>query len=190
MEKIKEETVYGGYMKVVKAEFTDGKNIFSREKIMRPDAVAVLVYNPGKGIVILTKQFRYPIEDREPENLYEVVAGVVDEGEIPNETAVREVSEEVGYNIKVGDLHFLFESYNSVGYSTEKVYYYIAFVDDENKVSLGGGLKSENENIEVVEMEYFAFLDLLRNKQIKDTKTLICGFASSLRIGTGNPRLI
>src|SRR5207245_10055937 len=69
----------------------------------RGDAAAALLLNRDTQKVILIEQFRYPTYKKGPGWLWEVVAGIVDQGEQPQETIRREVREEIGY--KVDDLH-------------------------------------------------------------------------------------
>ncbi len=65
----------------------------------RGDAAAALLWNRDIQKVILIKQFRYPTYKKGPGWLWEVVAGMVDQGERPEETIRREVREEAGYQV-------------------------------------------------------------------------------------------
>ncbi len=65
------------------------------------------------------------------------------------------------------------EAYSSPGSVTEILYYFIAEYSDAMKVSDGGGLASEHEDIEVLEMPFYEALNMIENGQIKDAKTFI-----------------
>lgn len=146
---------------------------YTRYKLSRPDAVALLVFNKDTNKIILVKQFRYPIANREPENILEVVAGKIDGGESPKAAAIRELEEEIGYSIKEEMLSNSLEMFASPGYSTEKIHIFLAIVDNSNKTSDGGGVAGEHENIEIVEIDLNEFMSKIRSNEIKDAKTII-----------------
>ena len=146
---------------------------FKRMKLQRQDAAVVFVYNTESRKVILTRQFRYAIAAKTKAPILEIVAGKVDGEEEPVQTAFREVEEEVGYRVKKENMQFICSFFASPGYSSEKFHFYHATVKNEDKGSRGGGLKQENEYIEIVEMDYNAFIQLVDENQIEDAKTLI-----------------
>ena len=181
MESIKvlsETRAFDSYFKVDKALVSHDKGdgtteTYSRYKLTRPDAVAVLILNKDTEKITLVKQFRYPIADREPNGVLEIVAGKMDEGETPEQTAIREVMEEVGYEISLECLSLPTIAYASPGYSSEKVYTYIATVNNDMKVAIGGGLETEHESIEIIEIDAKEFMEMVRDGKINDSKTLI-----------------
>lgn len=181
MESIKilsETRAFDSYFKVDKALVSHDKGdgtteTYSRYKLTRPDAVAVLILNEDTGKITLVKQFRYAIADREPNGVLEIVAGKMDEGETPEQSAIREVMEEVGYEISLECLSAPTITYASPGYSSEKFYTYIATVNNKMKVADGGGLETEHESIEIVEVDVQKFMEMARDGQINDSKTLI-----------------
>jgi nudix-type nucleoside diphosphatase (YffH/AdpP family) len=176
MEKIsKDERVYDGYLKVDGASFKDEKGEYKRYKLTRPNAACALLVDAKKSEVILVKQHRYPIEDKANGNILEIVAGKVDEGETPLEAIKREILEEVGYDVPMraieeGDY---IEFFPSPGYTDEKVYAFLVYVDEDMKVSEGGGLESEREGIEIVRIPMIDFAEKVRTNKIVDAKTII-----------------
>lgn len=145
----------------------------SREVYNRKDAACVLLYNPERNCVILTKQFRMPayLNTKEEGMSIEVCAGLIDEGESPLEAVLRETEEEVGY--RVPKAKKIMEIYLSPGAITEKTHLFIAEYTPDMKVNAGGGLESENEEIEVLELPLDDALQLLQTNVIKDAKTVI-----------------
>jgi len=174
----KEERAYDGYFKIDQAEMQEihesGEiKTFKRFKVTRPDAVGILVYNESSRKIILVRQQRYPIAHKVEENILEIVAGKIDAGETPAQAAVREMEEEIGYKITEDMLHCHMETFPSPGYSSETVHIYIVVVGDKHKVSNGGGVLGEHENIEIVELDRVEFLSLIKDGKIKDGKTIL-----------------
>jgi len=137
------ERVYDGYLKVdrVDVDLGDGK-LVKREVVRVRDAVAVLCYCPGTDKFLFTKQFRIGANAE----TFEVPAGCIDKGENPVDAAIRETKEETGREVlyirKAG------EFFLSPGYTTEKMYLYIACVGEDN---LGQHLDGD-EFLTIVEM--------------------------------------
>lgn len=178
IEITSEERVFDNYFKVDKAEvkhvLENGDVLkYSRMKLTRPDAVAAIILNVDTEKVILVKQFRYPIANREPENIIEIVAGKMDEGETPEQSMCREIMEEVGYKIEESDLTRKKSVYISPGYSTEIIHIFVVRVNDSMKVANGGGVETEQENLEIVEMGVGEFMLACREGRVTDAKTII-----------------
>ncbi len=143
-----------------------------RLNVERGDGAAVLVFNRDRGTVVLTRQFRYANWKRgDGGTSLEIPAGTVAVGESPEDVARSELRQEIGYH--VADLRPLFTFYASPGTSTERVFLYYAEVTGDHKVSDGGGLDTEHEYIEVVEMPVDEALDALDRGFMVDAKTII-----------------
>lgn len=175
---IKEQTEFEKYFRVDSAaieETTNGvfSGAYNRYKLTRPNASAVLVYNQDTQKIILVRQFRYPIAHKVSENILEIVAGKIDSGESPSQAAVRELKEEVGYEIDVSLLKGPIEMYPAPGYSTETIYIYMAIVNNSHKTGDGGGVICEHENINVIELSIHEFRGMIGTNAIKDSKTII-----------------
>ena len=116
-----------------------------RECFMRPDAVAVLLYDPYKDNVVLLEQFRIgTLDAHEGPWQIELVAGIVEEGEGTEAVAHREVKEEAG--TEVLDLEYIYEFYPSAGGCNEKITLYCGGIDSTD---VGGvhGVVAEGEDI-------------------------------------------
>jgi nudix-type nucleoside diphosphatase (YffH/AdpP family) len=152
------------------------KKEFSRLRLRREDAAVVFIYNTESDKVVLTRQFRYPIADKVKEPIYELVAGKVEHGNTPLQTAINESMEEAGYAIKPKNTELLTSGFSSPGYSSEKFYLYYTCVTNADRLTAGGGLEEENESIEVVEMNYDVFMQLIDEGKIEDIKTILGAF--------------
>jgi nudix-type nucleoside diphosphatase (YffH/AdpP family) len=145
----------------------------SRECYNRGNGAAILLYNSKKGSVILTKQFRMPIYEQNPlEGMsIEVCAGAIDNNDGALETILRETEEEVGY--KINNAQKVLSAYTSPGALTEKMYLFVAEYEDEMQVNDGGGLESENEEIEVLELPFSKAIEMIKTEEIIDAKTIM-----------------
>ncbi|HDP99731.1 MAG TPA: NUDIX hydrolase [bacterium] len=160
---------------VVQFEKFDGR--LSRDVVrlnfVRGDAVAALLINRSQQKVVLVKQFRFPVYTKQPEKswLLEIVAGVIDDGESPQETIIREIAEETGYMVdQVQAIGFF---YPSPGASNEIIYLYSAEVKAKQQQNQGGGVAAEDEDIQVVEFSFDEIFSLLESGEIVDGKTII-----------------
>ena len=146
--------------------------IQSRECYDRGDGAAILLYNPTKKTVILTKQFRMPsyLNGNATGMMIEVCAGLLDEDN-PESCIIKEVEEETGF--KISNPKKVFELYSTPGAVTEKIHYFIAEYNDEMKVSAGGGLEEEHEEIEVMEINFDTAFKMVSNGKINDAKTVV-----------------
>lgn len=183
---IEEKRVYDGYTKIDEALIEDtlenGKaSTYMRQKVVRPDAVAGLIYNVDTESIVLTKQHRYPTQTgRRNGFIYEVPAGKIDSGEDPKEAFMRECFEEVGYRLKEENIEFCSSCYVTPGYSTEKMYFFIATATNKDKIkNAGGGLASENENIEIHELHYLQFRSMMDT--FEDLKTKLLAYEAHYR---------
>lgn len=139
----------------------------------RNNGVGVLLYNPKTKKVILSKQFRTPMYVAGVTNglCIEVVGGAIDENETPEETAIRETKEEVGYLIK--NLKKVAKVFLSPGLMWEQVHIYVAEYSDEDKVEKGEGLFEEGEEIEVLEVHFKDALKMIEKEEIVDARTIM-----------------
>jgi nudix-type nucleoside diphosphatase (YffH/AdpP family) len=169
----KEKIIFKDIFQIEEAEISQQGQVFRRVKINKENAVAVLVYNVDTNKFILTRQLRYPIASQHPEPLLEILAGRIDYGENALETALRETEEEIGYKVNSNAMQFLFSCYPTPGYSSELFNLYAVKVSNSDKITSGGGLLSENEFIEVVEMSKESFFSQIKNGELKDGKTYL-----------------
>lgn len=144
----------------------------TREAYDRGNGATILLYNTRLKTVILTRQFRMPtyINGNHDGMLIECCAGLLDENN-PEDCIRKETEEETGY--KITNVKKVFEAYMSPGSVTEILYFFIAEYTPDMKVSDGGGLDEENENIEVLELPFTQALNMISTGEIKDAKTIM-----------------
>lgn len=176
---VSEQVVYHSYLKVIEASVVTESEVgesqpFQRSAVVRPSAVAVLLYNSDEDEVIMVQQHRYPVKVQgiHDDYLLEIPAGKIDDGETPSEAAIREIKEETGYQIDADNLILSSEYYPSPGYSSELLYLYSTVVSNENKVSSGGG-SDDNENIEIKNIKASVFFEMISSGEIVDGKTIM-----------------
>jgi nudix-type nucleoside diphosphatase (YffH/AdpP family) len=144
----------------------------SREAYDRGNGATILLYNKNSKKVILTRQFRLPtyINGNETGMLIETCAGLLDKDNA-EECIRRETEEETGY--KISSVEKVFEVYMSPGSVTEIVHFFMAEYNKAMKVNEGGGMAEEQENIEVLELDFDKTYSMIATGEIKDAKTII-----------------
>ncbi len=142
-----------------------------RELQVKAAAVAILLVDCDRSEVVLVRQFRVGMID-EPGSpwLLEVVAGMVEQDELPEAVAIRETMEEA--NLHPCDLIKICEYYNSPGTTNEKVTLFCGRVDS----SLAGGvhgINDEHEDIEVVVLPFSELVSAIESGQVNNAMTII-----------------
>jgi nudix-type nucleoside diphosphatase (YffH/AdpP family) len=169
--------VFDGFFKidevVVSYEGTDGGMVgpVRRLSLERGDSVAAVVFHRDRRCILLGCQFRYPTHDKGPGWLTEILAGMIDTGETPDQAIRREVREESGYEIEHLDSIGTF--YLSPGGSSERIILYYAEVSDGSRVGPGGGQIGEGESIRLVEAPVDELVRDVMAGRVADAKTLV-----------------
>lgn len=131
-----------------------------REIVKHPGAVAILPFT-AEGKLILVRQFRKALE----KEIYEIPAGKLEENELPEVCAKRELEEETGYTCS--QLTLLTSFYTSPGFANEYIYLYEA-----SKLSTGHRQLDQDEFMEVVEVSLEEAERLVAEQKIDDAKTM------------------
>jgi nudix-type nucleoside diphosphatase (YffH/AdpP family) len=143
----------------------------SRETYDRGNGAAILPYDPARGTVLLTRQFRFPAYvNGHPEPLVEVCAGQLDERD-PETCIRREAEEESGCRVR--HVRHIFDAYMSPGSVTERLAFFVGEYSLADRVSPGGGLAEEGEDIEVFEATLEEALAMIERGEIVDAKTIM-----------------
>ena len=143
----------------------------TREVYDNGNSAVILPYDPDRKTVLLTRQLRLPVflQDGNARTL-EACAGKLD-GEEADRRIVKEVQEELGY--KVSDVERLFELYVSPAAIMEKIVFFTCIYSPADRVSDGGGLKEEGEDIEVIETSLEQAAAKIAAGEIIDAKTVV-----------------
>lgn len=162
-------------LKKITFETTDHngiKSIHEREAYDRGNGATILLYNKTEKTVLLTRQFRMPtfVNGNETGYLIECCAGLLDKDNA-EDCIKKETEEETGF--RISSVEKIFEAYMSPGSVTELIYFFVAEYTNEMKVNEGGGLKEEDEHIEVLELPFEKAIDMIRTGEIKDGKTIM-----------------
>ena len=143
----------------------------SRETYDHGDGAAILLYDPSRGTVLLTRQFRYPAYvNGHPGPLIEVVAGMQENND-PEATIRHEAEEEAGCRIAAP--RRVFEAFMSPGSVTERLVFFIAEYSAKDRIGAGGGLEAEGEDIEILEPTLDEAFAMIESGEIMDAKTIM-----------------
>ncbi|MDP2245922.1 NUDIX domain-containing protein [Pseudomonas sp.] len=145
--------------------------VLSRELFIRHDAVCVLPYDPQRDEVVLIEQFRVGAMGKSASPwLLELVAGLIDTDEQPEEVALREAVEEA--NLALTSLWPITEYFPSPGGSDERVYLYLGRCSSQGA---GGvhGLAEEGEDIRVHVLALEDALDAVKDGRINNAASII-----------------
>jgi len=145
----------------------------TNEVYFRPNAVAVLLADRRNKQFIFARQFRLPafLNGSETGYLLETCAGLIDEGETPEQAARREAAEETGY--QVSKLTRIGAVYTSAGGITEYLHLFVAEIDSREEHSTGGGKAGEGEDIEIVQLSFSEAREKLLQGAFYDAKTVL-----------------
>lgn len=173
----KEESLFKGFFQIKKyflqhKLFQGGwSKPFERELFERGSAVGVLLFDPKAELFIILEQFRVGClsQDGSPW-LYEIVAGVIETGESPEEVAKREVLEETGCQLE--KLYKMPDYWVSPGGTSEYVHLYLGLTDSKQTQDYAG-LADEQEDIKVHKLNRTQLLGLLNDGKLNNAMALI-----------------
>lgn len=186
VEIVERTRPYDGYFKIdryrLKHRLFEGgwSGEMERELFERGHAAAVLLYDPEKEKLIFVEQFRigalaaithshwYP-DDTSPW-LLETVAGIIDEGETPEDVVRREAVEEA--DCTVTDLIPILHYMVSPGGTSESLFVFCGRVEAPEGGGIHG-LTEEHENIRVVVLDVEEAFALLDAGRIVNSMTII-----------------
>ena len=159
---VKSEVIYEGRIITVKKDdiILPNGNPAIREVVHHSGGSAILCEMDGK--ILMVKQFRYPYQ----EEIWEIPAGKLNEGESPELTAIRELEEEGGVRAK--RVEKLFEIYPTPAYNDEIIRIYQAFDLEKTQKHL-----DEDEFLTSEWVEKEKLKEMIKNGEIKDAKTVI-----------------
>jgi ADP-ribose pyrophosphatase len=176
IEIISKEPLFQGFFRMLKYTFRHKlfnggwSETYDREMFERGRAAALLPYDPLADTVVLTEQIRVgALEDENPWQL-EIVAGIMDKDEAPEELVRREAVEEAGVEVKA--VVPITSYYPSAGGCNERLDVFVGQVDATN---VGGvhGLECENEDIRVHVVSREDAYNLVKSGKIENGASII-----------------
>ena len=162
-KQVETKTVYEGLIVNIRNDMAliqNGKRV-PREVVEHPGGVGIVPMTNDKK-VLMVKQYRYPME----EELLEIPAGKLGEGEDPLDCAVRELSEETGCT--AGRIVDLGATYPSPGFCRETLYLYLALDLEQGDMHL-----DENELLSVESVGIDALIERIMANELPDAKSII-----------------
>lgn len=177
VEVVEREACFRGFYAVDRLHLRHGLfrggmgPVIRRELFVRHDAVCVLPYDATRDTVVLIEQFRVgALGKTENPWLIELVAGLIDKDESPEEVARREAVEEA--NLQLGALWPVARYFPSPGGSDERVYLYVGQCSSEGAGGIHG-LEEESEDIRVHVMSLDAALRLVEDGRIDNAASIM-----------------
>ena len=145
--------------------------VINRDVFERGHAAALLPYDPIRDEIVLIEQFRAgAMASGRPAWLYEIVAGVIDPDETPEQVATRETIEETGLEIIF--CQFIYDYFATPGASSENCTLFIGCVNTTN-VGNFAGLAEESEDIRIHTMPAAQAFSLLNQNKINNAVSII-----------------
>ncbi len=153
------------FMKLYEDKILLPNNETSTRIYIEHDGAAAVLPITSEGKIILIKQYRYPIKKIS----IEVPAGKKDDiNELGIDCITRELEEETGY--RSNDITYIRDLHSCVGYSNEVIELFIA----RNCVVIENPKQGDDDEfIEVFHVSKEEAIELMKNNQITDGKTLI-----------------
>lgn len=143
----------------------------SRETYDRGNGATILLYDPRRRTVVLTRQLRYPaFVNGHDDLLIEAPAGLLDAAE-PEVRIRAEVEEETGFQVR--EVRQVFDAFMSPGSVTERLHFFVGEYAPGDRKSAGGGNVAEGEDIAVLEVDLDEALAMIDAGTIRDGKTIM-----------------
>lgn len=171
-----EEVAFQGFFRMSKLTlkhslFNGGQSqSLTRERFDRGPAVGVLLYDQARDVVVLIEQFRVGALNEASPWIFELVAGMVEKGEKPEDVAHRETLEEAG--AKLEKLIPICDYLVSPGGTDEKLHVYLGLVDSDPIHGIHG-LPEEGEDIKIHKVSSKQAFDGVTDGTINNGATVI-----------------
>ena len=181
MRLLERKLVYSGWGRflLLQVAFGDGRTA-ERQIEDHGEAAAVLPYDAARRMALVCRQPRVgPLYSGFEPHLVEAAAGMIDRGEEPAATAVREAFEELG--VRLASIEPVAAAWSMPAVSSERIHLFLAPYAAADRVTAGGGLAEEGEEIEVLERPLKALLQDADAGRLTDLKTLALVWALARR---------
>ena len=189
------------FVKPFRMTYMQTGNTKSWDLVLQKPSVCAVIYNKSRKKLVLVKQFRPAVyasvigKQSKLENFnttnvinaehgitLELCAGMMDKlGKSPKEIAQLEVLEECGYDVALDKFEHILTFLSGVGIGGENMHLFYVEVTDQMRISKGGGLESEGEMIDVVEMSCQEVELYLNRSKVKSPMFTIFGLTWFLK---------
>jgi len=173
MKVLKSETAFTGRafsIRLDTVEYAPGKT--HRMEIVEHSGAVTMVPVDEKGHVWFIRQYRHSVG----ETILELPAGTLHTSEDPAVGAQRELQEEIG--MQAARLEHISTFFLAPGYSTEKMYAYLA-----TELSPAPLPQDADEQIEVVKLSVAEAMAAVDRGEVRDAKSLAALLAAGRRLG-------
>lgn len=141
-------------------------------------SASVLPFDPDRRCALLVSMGRAPVMLAGGDSLLEAPAGRCDDRD-PMEVARSEAAEECG--VRLEHLSLVMKAWTMPAISAEQSSMFLAEYSGGDRISAGGGLIDEGEEIQVFEISLAALWAMLENGKLPDLKTAFLLQALRLR---------
>ena len=151
------------------------KSVVTHSVEAHGEGVAILPYDPERGVLLLVRQMRTPVAFAYGDGAtLELPCGGRGEDE-PEQAARRELMEEVG--IDAPQLERIGAGFPMPGVSTELTHLYLAEFSEKDRKRLGGGVHEDGERLDVVEMALTDLEEAIQDGRVRDLKAITLLYA-------------
>ena len=161
-DTIESKIVYEGPIFKIRKHKVNSVAGESVRDVLEHSGGVVMIAVTDEGKIIMEEQFRKPLD----KVILELPAGKLEPGEDPKEAALRELAEETGY--RAGSIEHIVTYTPTCGYSNEYLYVYVC-----KDLTPGETNLDDTESIDVVEYTADELIEMIMNKKIIDSKTLV-----------------
>jgi len=163
------------YIKTKRMHYIQNGNEKSWEIAEVYDSIAILLINLDNKEIVLVKQFRPAVFLKNNDGFtYELCAGLVDKDKSLEQIAKEEVIEECGYGIDIKNIHRITSYFSAVGFAGAKQTLFYSIINDDMKISDGGGI--DDEAIEIIKIKFSDMEKFMYNEDIARTPAVIFAF--------------
>lgn len=166
-----EEILTTKLFNVSRTTLREGDTTYQRDLILHPGSAVVVPMFADKTVA-LVRQYRHAAQ----KFLLELPAGSVEKGETPENCALREVQEEIGY--RADKIELLTEFYVSPGFLNEKMFVYLA-----TELTEVGQNLDEDELLSVERFSFPQIYKMILEREFEDAKTMLGLILAGTRFG-------
>ena len=159
---INSQKIYSGNISLRLDKFKLNSKIIKKEIVEHLPSIGLIPIVNNTDILLVT-QYRHAVG----KNILEIPAGKIEKDETPEEAALREMGEEIGYTGKISPV---MQWYLAPGYDTELMHLFVA--TNLKKVKKRSEDLDDDENIVVKRMKFTSAIRKCINGEIQDAKTV------------------